>query len=57
MLASLCGPDYALAAGDEHDFDEGEAQRLIAAGFAEQSVPVAKAPSTGAKPAKKSAAK
>ena len=40
MKTSLCGPDLALARGDEHDFtDEAEAQRLIDAGYAEPASP------------------
>ncbi|MGI8706200.1 MAG: hypothetical protein ACR2JJ_10485 [Sphingomicrobium sp.] len=38
MTMSLAGPQYALAPGDEHEFPQDEAVRLIKAGFA---VPVA----------------
>ena len=40
MLTGLSGPAYALAPGDEHDFDQAEAIRLIEAGYA---APVEKA--------------
>lgn len=39
MLTGLSGPAYSLASGDEHDFDQAEAIRLIEAGYA---VPVEK---------------
>lgn len=38
MTMGLAGPHYALAPGDEHEFPQDEAVRLIEAGFA---VPVA----------------
>lgn len=38
MTTGLSGPHYTLSPGDEHDFPDGEAVRLIDAGFA---VPVA----------------
>lgn len=38
MLCSLYGPDVSLNAGDEGNFPDGEAKRLIEAGFA---IPVA----------------
>lgn len=34
MNTGLCGPEYNLVRGDEHDFEDDEADRLIAAGFA-----------------------
>lgn len=34
MTTGLCGPHFSLARGDEHEFDEDEASRLIRAGFA-----------------------
>lgn len=34
MTVGLSGTLYALAPGDEHDFPQAEAIRLIAAGFA-----------------------
>lgn len=34
MLSSIAGVDFALAPGDEREFDEAEAVRLIEAGFA-----------------------
>lgn len=49
MLSSLAGRAFALSIGDETDqFDDAEAARLIAAGFAEKAAPV---------PAKKPASK
>ena len=33
MKTGLGGLDYNLAPGDEHDFEDAEADRLIAAGF------------------------
>lgn len=38
LLTGLSGPAYSLAAGDERDFPQDEALRLIDAGYA---VPVA----------------
>tara|TARA_R110002020_G_scaffold53905_8_gene150480 strand:+ start:16632 stop:16850 length:219 start_codon:yes stop_codon:yes gene_type:complete len=38
MLAGLSGNEYSLSPGDERDFPDAEAIRLIAAGYA---VPVA----------------
>ena len=38
MTMGLAGPDYALAPGDQREFPQDEAVRLIEAGFA---VPVA----------------
>ena len=35
MLTSMAGRDFSLSPGDEHDFTDGEADRLIAAGFCE----------------------
>lgn len=40
MLVSLAGNEYSLSPGDERDFTQAEAIRLIDAGFA---VPVAEA--------------
>jgi hypothetical protein len=37
MTAGLSGPEFNLAPGDEHEFDDAEAERLIAAGFAEKA--------------------
>lgn len=34
MVTGLSGPDYSLSPGDEHEFGEAEAKRLIEAGFA-----------------------
>lgn len=34
MLTSLCGSEFNLAPGDEHEFEEREAASLIRAGFA-----------------------
>jgi hypothetical protein len=34
MLTGLSGPDYSLAPGDEREFEDAEAGRLIEAGFA-----------------------
>jgi len=34
MIAGLSGPEFNLAPGDEHEFDDAEAGRLIDAGFA-----------------------
>lgn len=34
MLVSIAGPEYALSPGDERDFPQGEAIRLIEAGYA-----------------------
>ena len=39
LLTGFSGPDICLSNGDEADFDDAEAIRLIEAGFA---VPVAK---------------
>lgn len=36
MTTGLSGPKYCLTAGDEHEFAEYEALRLIEAGFAER---------------------
>lgn len=40
LTTGLSGPAYCLAPGDERDFPQDEALRLIAAGYA---VPVAEA--------------
>lgn len=37
MTTGLSGPDFNLAPGDTHEFDDGEAGRLIEAGFAEKA--------------------
>jgi len=37
MTAGLSGPEFNLAPGDEYEFDDDEADRLIAAGFAEKA--------------------
>lgn len=34
MQIGLAGPEYSLSPGDEHDFPEAEAIRLIEAGYA-----------------------
>lgn len=34
MLTGLSGPEYNLAPGDERDFEDAEAIRLVSAGFA-----------------------
>ena len=34
LLIGLSGSEYSLAPGDEYDFSDGEAGRLIAAGYA-----------------------
>lgn len=49
MTAGLSGPEFNLAPGDEHEFNDDEAQRLIDAGFAvvaeaDEVVPAAEAP-------------
>lgn len=55
MLTSLAGPEYALSRGDEREFEDGEAIRLIEAGYA---VPAADAPMERAvKPAAEKRAK
>ncbi|MGO6737128.1 hypothetical protein ACC732_04335 [Rhizobium ruizarguesonis] len=45
MTAGLSGPEFNLAPGDEHEFDDAEAERLVDAGFAVKAdaddVPVA----------------
>lgn len=48
MLTGLSGPDLSLSLGDEHEFDNAEAERLIGAGFAEAIAvaPALKAPAT-----------
>lgn len=51
MLTALTGPTYSLTVGDEADFPDDEAIRLVEAGFA---APVEKAKSETA--AKKPAA-
>lgn len=45
MTAGLSGPLFNLAPGDEYEFDDAEAERLVAAGFAvEAAAPSAPAP-------------
>ncbi|MBB2793899.1 UNVERIFIED_ORG: hypothetical protein GGD58_002763 [Rhizobium pisi] len=44
MIAGLSGPEFSLAPGDEHEFNDDEAQRLIDAGFAEKADAPAEAP-------------
>lgn len=39
MLTGLSGTAFALVPGDEHDFPEAEAIRLIEAGFAAPAAP------------------
>ncbi|MBY5585304.1 hypothetical protein [Rhizobium leguminosarum] len=34
MTTGLSGPDLNLAPGEKHEFEDGEAERLIEAGFA-----------------------
>jgi hypothetical protein len=41
MLVGLSGSEYSLGPGDEHDFPDAEAIRIVEAGFA---VPVAEQP-------------
>ena len=38
MLVGLAGNEYSLAPGDERDFPDGEAIRLVAAGYAVPAV-------------------
>ncbi len=38
MLVGLAGNEYSLAPGDERDFPDGEAVRLIEAGYAVPAV-------------------
>lgn len=37
MLVSMAGPEFTLSPGDEHEFENEEAGRLIEAGFAEEA--------------------
>ncbi|MBB3523089.1 hypothetical protein [Rhizobium sp. BK456] len=37
MIAGLSGSEFSLSPGDEYEFDDDEAGRLIAAGFAEKA--------------------
>ncbi|WP_425963883.1 hypothetical protein [Rhizobium nepotum] len=49
LLIGLSGNEYSLAPGDEYDFSDGEAGRLIDAGYAvkvDGEEPPAAAPST-----------
>lgn len=34
MTVGLSGPEFNLAPGDEHEFDDVEAERIVDAGFA-----------------------
>lgn len=43
LLTGLSGPEFALSPGDERDFADDEALRLIDAGIAERAEPAAKA--------------
>ena len=36
MLTGMAGSEYVLSPGDVHTFPDAEAERLIAAGFAER---------------------
>lgn len=40
ILQSLAGPEYALAPGEEREFDQDEATRLVSAGIAEPVISV-----------------
>jgi hypothetical protein len=51
MTAGLSGPDFNLAPGDEYEFEDAEAARLIEAGFATASD--TQAPAATAAPASK----
>ncbi len=44
MTAGLSGPLFNLSPGDEFEFEADEAERLKAAGFAEDAEPEVKAP-------------
>ncbi|MBX4941168.1 hypothetical protein [Rhizobium binae] len=37
MTVGLSGPEFNLAPGDEREFDDAQAERLIEAGFAEKA--------------------
>ncbi|WP_375290910.1 hypothetical protein [Qipengyuania sp.] len=37
MLTGLSGPELTLSPGDEHEFEDAEADRLIEAGFATEA--------------------
>ncbi|WP_064696071.1 hypothetical protein [Rhizobium aegyptiacum] len=37
MIAGLSGPEFNLAPGDEREFEDEEAARLIDSGFAEKA--------------------
>lgn len=39
MLTSIAGPEYNLGPGDEGDFPDAEAIRLIRAGYADAVTP------------------
>jgi len=49
MTAGLSGPDFNLAPGDEYEFDDAEAARLVDAGFAEKAEGEAPAAAPAAK--------
>jgi len=34
LLTGLSGPDFSLVRGDERDFPQAEAERLVSAGYA-----------------------
>lgn len=61
MLVGLSGPTYTRNPGDDHECDEAEAKRLIAAGYAvpivedvtERAVPSAAPESRPARKARK----
>ncbi|MDP9854509.1 hypothetical protein KHC17_16895 [Agrobacterium salinitolerans] len=49
LLVGLSGNEYSLAPGDEYDFADGEAARLVEAGYAvkvEGEEPASPTPST-----------
>ena len=54
MLTGLSGPKYSLAPGDEHEFANDEADRLIEAGLGEE---VTEKAEPKASPKKKAASK
>jgi hypothetical protein len=41
MNTGLSGPDLTLSPGDEHEFEDTEAERLIEAGFGEELIDAA----------------
>ncbi|MBX5285175.1 hypothetical protein HJB90_29850 [Rhizobium sp. NLR10a] len=44
MIAGLSGPEFSLAPGDEREFEDTEAERLIDAGFAVKAEEASAAP-------------